>query len=470
MAHVDPRRPLIEGVSQHDVDFVIPRVGIDLPIGIDPFLLYKSRDLVFSVLHTEILSVFNYGIHAIQTGNIAVAEDVFRFPEVSEIGMGYTQKSKRGSGIGTFLSQLIVETLVDSPALCERGVKHIEEMQLVSLGIGPDRISDISANLLKYFLIDYTQKQCALWNITTTSGVPVTHIFDYETYSWYDGYFDLPISSVNGTPMLFVPRRLVRVLPWINYEDFFRMEFSAYLRAKQVRQKLARTKPHQSLDLKLHKQDVVTLTRTEVDRIERYVSAKEAAASDAQPSITYIDDETTRPEAETLIHKLSEIRPGTEQASVFQRTVLEILNFLFNPQLINGELEVRTLDGTERRDIIFTNDSDQSFWEYLRIEHSAILLMFETKNTSQLENAHVNQTATYLGDRLGRLGFIVTRYKIEASQLKKIYSVYNDSQPRKIILVLSDSDLQTMITMKCEGKDPMRYIQKLYRTFRTNAQ
>jgi len=30
-----------------------------------------------------------------------------------------------------------------------------------------------------------------------------------------------------------VPRRLVRVLPWINYDDFFRTEFSAYLAARR---------------------------------------------------------------------------------------------------------------------------------------------------------------------------------------------------------------------------------------------
>jgi hypothetical protein len=44
MNATDPRAPLIRGVSQYDVDFVIPRIGVDVPVGIDPFLLYKSRD------------------------------------------------------------------------------------------------------------------------------------------------------------------------------------------------------------------------------------------------------------------------------------------------------------------------------------------------------------------------------------------------------------------------------------------
>jgi hypothetical protein len=161
---------------------------------------------------------------------------------------------------------------------------------------------------------------------------------------------------------------------------------------------------------------------------------------------------------------------GVEQAATYQRLALEILNFLFNPELIDGELEVRTVDGTERRDIIFTNDSDQSFWDYVRNEHSALLLMFETKNVSEITNVHFNQTAGYLGDRLGRLGFILTRNPTSESGLRKAYSIFNDSNPRKIILVLSDYDLNRMLDMKCQGRDPMRYIQSLYRVFRTSVQ
>jgi hypothetical protein len=464
-----PNTPLLKGVSQFEVDFVIPRVGIDLPMGIDPFLLFKSRDVALSELHSTILEAFNYGVDLVRKEQTDDARYLFKFPEVSEIGLGYTKKGKRGAGVGEFLTELIIETLADSPTLLERGIRHIEEMQLVSVGIGPDRVSDMAANLLKQFLIDYTQKQCVLWDIPLSTGVPVEHIFDPKTASWYDGYFDLPVSPFDESPILLVPRRIVRTLPWINYEDYFRMEFSAYLRAKRVRGRLAakRTIIQSS---KSDKTKVVSITRTEIDRVNRYISAKEATASEAQPSLDYIDIKGTCPESELLKERLSQIEPGERDAAAYQRLVLETLNFLFNPELIDGELEVRTVEGTERRDIIFTNDSDQSFWTYLRTEHSAILLMFETKNTENIDNNYLNQTAVYLGDRLGRLGFIVTRKPLKEAQEKKAFSIYNDSNPRKIILALSDSDFRNMLDMKCEAKNPMRYIQKSYRLFRTRVQ
>jgi hypothetical protein len=146
------------------------------------------------------------------------------------------------------------------------------------------------------------------------------------------------------------------------------------------------------------------------------------------------------------------------------------MNFLFNPELIDGQLEVKTVDEVERRDIIFTNDSDGTFWNYLRNEHSSFLIMIETKNTQSVDMNHVNQTNTYIGERLGRFAIIASRIVPTENVIKKTYSVYNDSHPKKVILILTDEDFCVMLDMKCKKNDPMRHIQKLYRHFRQTVQ
>ena len=182
------------------------------------------------------------------------------------------------------MADLITTTLSDAPVILERGVRHIEEMQLFSLGIGPDRISDMSANLIKEYLINYTQKQCGIWGIPVSPGVPVPHIFDHENCSWYDGYFDLPLSPINETPIILVPRRIVRVLPWINYEEFFRYEFSGYLRQKIVKNRFLGKGSIPDRKGKQSKGRIVEISRREVDRVDHYVDLKESQASEAQPS------------------------------------------------------------------------------------------------------------------------------------------------------------------------------------------
>ena len=121
-------RPLLPGVSQYEVDFVMPRLGIDVPVGIDPFLLFKSHDPELRILHDRIIEVFRSGMEWIKAGKEESARSIFQFPEVAEIGLGYTRQGKRGSGVGDFLSGLILKTLRDSPAMLDRGVRHVEEL------------------------------------------------------------------------------------------------------------------------------------------------------------------------------------------------------------------------------------------------------------------------------------------------------------------------------------------------------
>ena len=467
MSPVDPRTPLLQNISQYDVDFVIPFVGVDVPVGIDPFLLFKSRVPEYRDLHRILISTFNAGIDAIRQDDTAEASRLFDFPEVAAIGMGYTQKSKRGSGVGSYLSRLIIETLVGSPGLQERGIRHVEEMQLVSAGIGPDRVSDITANILKRFLIDYTQRQCALWDISLKNKVPIEHIYDTSSHSWEDSYEDLPVSPRDGSPILLVPRRLVRALPWINYEDFLVTEFKSYLSAKRT---VARQSANKTASGSRGKSEVVTVTRGDISLVERYVRNREQQSAQARPSIDYIDEDVCQ-EAGRLKEKLKATPTGREHAAAYQELVLEILNFLFNPELIDGQLEVRTFEGTERRDIIFTNDSDESFWGYVRTAHDGIFIMFEAKNTNDLDMPEINQTATYLGDRIGRLGVIVTRQTPREAVQLKIFSVWNDSGPnRKVILTLADEQLRELLDLRCDEGSPTKWMQKHYRKFRTSVQ
>lgn len=167
------------------------------------------------------------------------------------------------------------------------------------------------------------------------------------------------------------------------------------------------------------KESVVTITRSDVGLLDRYVKSREQARADAQPTFEYVDGDVCR-QSDDLKARLSALEPGHALAGDYQQLVLEILNFLFNPELIDGRLEVRTADGTERRDIVFTNDSDESFWDFTRTEHSSLLLMFEAKNVSALDMTALNQTATYLGDRLGTLAFIVTRHDPGAAIQKRL--------------------------------------------------
>ncbi|HEY6128622.1 MAG TPA: hypothetical protein VIW23_10610, partial [Candidatus Acidoferrum sp.] len=79
--------------------------------------------------------------------------------------------------------------------------------------------------------------------------------------------------------------------------------------------------------------------------------------------------------------------------------------------------------------------------------------------------------AAYLGDRLGRLGIIVTRRAPEENVQRKIFSIWNDSVPhRKVILTLSDNHLFELLDLRCRDLSPTKWMQGHYRKFRTSVQ
>jgi hypothetical protein len=433
-----------------------------VPLAIDPFLLYKSKNHEFRTLHSKILDVFNEGIRRFATGNKLNSEKIIDFPEVKEIGLGYGKNTKKGTGLGTYLNRLLIDTFGSSPDLLKRGVKHIEEMQLISLGIGPDRISDITANILKEYLVTYTQTQCDLWKIPLKSMVPLEHLLDLESFEWYDGYFDLPVNH-NNEPILLVPRWILRNLPWINFDDYLKAEFSMFLRAKATKSRMNFSKSKE-----ITKDKVVQISRSEIERVDKYVSKKERDSRLALPVIFDSPPLVVTKLGKSLLQFLKKINHGRKEASYYQKLILQILNFLFEPELIAGKIEEATILGTERRDIIFINDSEKTFFSYLRNVHKNFVIVFETKNTYDLTVENFNQLGTYLGDKTGYCGFLITRNNISKKDKLKAISIYNNL--KRIILILSDQDIELMINDRIIGKDPMRYLQKCYREFMVSIQ
>ena len=173
--------------------------------------------------------------------------------------------------------------------------------------------------------------------------------------------------------------------------------------------------------------------------------------------------------ADESIRQLEAISPGRKDARLYEKCVFEILCFLFEPELTEPELQSETGDRVQIRDIVFFNDSTHRFWTMVRQEHNARNIVFELKNTRSINNRHIDQLSGYLTSTLGRFGVLVTRAKPPPSVIKKARLLYNSD--RKVILILSDSDLIAMIKHKAfQDKDPINTLRKKYVRFTRDTQ
>jgi hypothetical protein len=161
--------------------------------------------------------------------------------------------------------------------------------------------------------------------------------------------------------------------------------------------------------------------------------------------------------------KLDAIGVGPENAATYAACVMEILALVFGRDLQSGRL-----DGDS--DVIMTNESEKSFWAFLRWEHSGARVLFRTRNAPKLEGDQLTEVESRLGGDLSSLGFLVTRIAPGVDEIERCYSIFKNSTPRKAILILCDSDLKALLELRDAGRDPVIYIQTLYRGFRSSVQ
>jgi hypothetical protein len=201
----------------------------DLPLFIDPFLLFNSEKPEYQKLHADILKYMMFLRDAIAAG--AINKDLvkawFLFPEVKQNWLGFSLYGNGGTGLGPeFANSLrnnLTSLFADYGHETITSSSHIEKVCLIQSGVGRDNISDFTTNLLKDFICKYTEA-FAVRHIDPSLRQKTQvnkALFNYETESWERRSYDLPWA--NGDFVLLTPKdMLTRDENWINRTDMIR--------------------------------------------------------------------------------------------------------------------------------------------------------------------------------------------------------------------------------------------------------
>lgn len=200
----------------------------DLPLFIDPFLLFNSEDLEYQRLHQEIIDYVFFLYEKSMSGVVddGLLEAWYRFKEVKQTWLGFSRVGNRGSGLGRrFASALnanFPRVFKSESDQITRG-RHLEKFCLIADRVGRDNISDFTTNLIKHFLLDYTQtfaRENLAPRLCQTFRVPHAR-FNYQTESWETRSYYLPAFARDF--VILVPEDLLmRDDTWINRSDLFK--------------------------------------------------------------------------------------------------------------------------------------------------------------------------------------------------------------------------------------------------------
>ena len=217
--HVDPE--VLDDYGAFDISVVS-----DLPLFVDPFLLFNSEDETYQRLHDEIIRYLRFLRDRAAEGDLdpKLIDAWYRFKEVKQNWLGFTMFGNEGAGLGAKFARALHGSLGEifqdfGEETVTEGT-HLEKLCLIEPGVGQDSISDFTTNLIKAFLCDYTQTfaQAHLSkDRCDTFAVPKVR-FDYRTRTWTPARYYLPRREDDF--VLLTPQDiLTRDNTWINHSD-----------------------------------------------------------------------------------------------------------------------------------------------------------------------------------------------------------------------------------------------------------
>lgn len=198
----------------------------DLPLFVDPFLLFASKKKQYRDLHDRIIEYLIFLRDKARQEHLhaALLDSWYRFPEVKQNWLGFTLRGNRGSGLGRDFATALHENLHRLfPDFGQERVtsgSHLEKLCLIKDGVGRDNISAFTTNLIKQFLCEYTHDFARKYLSTSQRrliAVPKV-AFNYDTETWQSVRYELP--WINGDYVLLTPRDiLTKDDTWINKSD-----------------------------------------------------------------------------------------------------------------------------------------------------------------------------------------------------------------------------------------------------------
>ena len=197
----------------------------DLPAFIDPFLIFQSEKPEYHGLHDSMIRYLTFLRDRTEVARRSkgLRKEWFIFPEVKQNWLGFTFLGNEGKGPGERFAQSLIANL--SVFVEERDTLHVEQIRLVDDGVGRDGVSDFTTNLIKKYLLEYTQEFTRrLVSPTRRRVLRVNRVdFDYRTESWRPGTYDLPYFEPKQDFVLLTPTDILsRDDTWINRRDLVR--------------------------------------------------------------------------------------------------------------------------------------------------------------------------------------------------------------------------------------------------------
>lgn len=457
--------------TQHELDFVDVDVDIDTdtPLFLDPYFIAKSDFPIAFEARLSLRTYFESLLCALRESRIADAERLFsHLGETNEICLGFSQSKPQGKGMGPSDASRIFKNLWASHALQTGIMEDIEDFRIFVDNVDKDKMSDMTANIIKKQLIEYTKTQCELWGIPLTPDTPSGYYWDRNTHSWENTYTSMLV--VGERKILLVPKRIVSFSTEYTpqkYKQHFVLNFlqNEQLRLNgplvQQRKDKHRTRYVTKKSVRECEERGQSLDKEWLSRFtEKHPEIFSAFRAQTKAKIAPVKNgeivqENVADICSFLWIQLQTVLPGNAAATEYHRLIVGILELLFYPSLCNPVIEHDIHEGRKRIDILFDNCAETGFFFRLCNTHDipSRFIVIECKNYSRdIANPELDQISGRFSPNRGKMGIIVCRSAEDMGLLmNRCRDTYHDS--RGLVIPLVDDDFHDLLCYKAENNE-----------------
>ncbi|MEU7652475.1 hypothetical protein AB0C41_10715 [Micromonospora taraxaci] len=472
------------GKSQSELDFVDVDIVNDVELYIDPSAISQLSSSWADSCVASIQSFFQRVLDAIGNGNDQEAISLLSaLREPNETHLGLSTGRSRGSGLGDKLAEDFWESLSKSKAARSGLLQDLEDTALLIEGVDRDRISDITTNLIRTQLVEFTQETAKFHGIDLSPDVAYGRFWNPQTGEWYQSYTSLP--TPNGERLLLVPKAIARRGLHLRAGEFYRHTVLNYLVVEErstrslgavVRSRRGVTKTavdevlKEQFDAGRHNPGVEKRINTwAAERNPGLLRGyKEQKEENPAPPLS---DETiaeavgaTIPPVSELLQKVVETPTGHADADNYERRVEALLSALFYPHLVFPRRQKKIHNGRKRIDISYTNAANHGFFYWLAMHYPAAHVVVECKNYGkELGNPEFDQLQARFSPSRGKFGLLLHRgYGDKAKAWSSCLDTARDA--RGFIIPLDDEDLGVLVREHegAEQAEAFSYLHKLF--------
>ncbi|MBP2029012.1 hypothetical protein J2Z35_002850 [Acetoanaerobium pronyense] len=439
--------------TQYELDFVDINPSVDTPLFLDPYYISKC-DFPFAIdAHSTLRSYFEFLLALLRGKRMQQAEELFsHLGETNDVCLGMSRGKPRGHGMGPEDTAAIFKELLQSRAIRSGIMEDIEDFRIFVPNIDKDKVSDMTANIIKKHLIEYTKEQCDLHGIPLVENVPSGMFWDPHTKSW-DNQFTQRL-VIEGFPILLVPKRIVSFTDKYTSTEYRQHFVLNYLQNEHLKLQTPLVKKYKSGEKYVTKKSVKDHEGViDKEYLARFTEQHPEVFADfkakTSKKITMIDGAVLdainiEDVCNHLREKLSLIPSGAANATNYHNLIIGILELLFYPNLSSPKKEVDIHSGRKRIDITFNNSSETGFFFTLPNNNALLPCPFvfvECKNyTGEVANPELDQLSGRFSNRRGRVGILTCRSLDEDNAfMKRCADTFNDD--RGLIIPITDKDL-----------------------------